>query len=149
MQSSLAVKVVVKNYKGRVCYECRTELKPRAAPRGRYYCPNCSSPEDKTEGDGEYIITNEYYRGLLSPELEPRGIPSLASLICEYQVVPRRIVMKTKRRCEVDQKEITDDLMASFGTSPGAPRKYLHLYCAQGIGLKLSEEDEKEVTVPS
>ena len=63
MQSSLAIKVVVKNYKGRVCYECRTELKPRAAPRGRYYCPNCSSPEDKTEGDGEYIITNEYLQG--------------------------------------------------------------------------------------
>jgi len=144
MQSSLAIKVVVNNYKGRVCYECRTELKPRAAPRGRYYCPNCG----KTEGNGEYIITSEYYRDLLSPELEPRGIPSLASLICEYQVVPRR-VKKSKRRCEVDQKEITDDLMVSFGTSPGASRKYLHLYCAQGIGLKLSEEDEKEVTVPA
>ena len=56
----VTIKVVHKNYKGKICYKCGTALSPRTSLAGRYYCPTCP------EGEGEYISTHEFYRHLFA-----------------------------------------------------------------------------------
>ena len=138
MQKSVQVKITVAKQDPRVCLKCGTALKPRGEKlTGRYKCPKCP------EGSAEYIITSEFYSDLLSTEVLPKHVPTLADSIYEYYIV-RTLNTGVKdghaKTCAFEGKEITDQFCVSIALyhSHGR-RKHLHLSCAREIGLKIEE----------
>jgi len=136
MQKSIQVKITVAKQDPRVCLKCGTALKPRGEKlTGRYTCPNCP------ESEGEYIITREFYKDLLTEQKEPIPERRLVDQIREWFVISLKNRNKKLEPaiCEICQLVIEGKLAVSFTLtgSRNEHQKHLHLSCAQGIGLKL------------
>ncbi len=121
----------------RACPYCGKLVKPRGEKLpGRYYCAN------HAEGTAEFIITKEYFSNLvLGPELVNK---SFDDIIQSFEIKDNRWPSVVKKigywKCHRCGKDITEKKVASFLVSGNDRPHYLHVSCAQGMGLKVTEE---------
>ncbi len=125
---ALALKIQKRNT--RACPKCGEIVKPRPIT-GRYYCPN------HPEGDAEFIITKEYFADILQSNPSNK----ITEIVTSFEVRKNRFPSQIKKwgawKCYECGRDITEKNVAIFYFTDDPKPHYLHIFCAQGIGLKL------------